>query len=49
MDSISLFIVIAVETAAEGGRKSSQGFARDMTDVLMECLFMKDSLLVIEE
>ena len=49
MDSISSFIMVAVETAVEGGRKSSHGFAREMTDVPMECWRMKESLLVMEE
>ena len=49
MDSISSFIVVAVETAIEGGRKSSHGFAREMTDVLIECWRMKESLFVMEE
>ena len=39
----------ATAGAVEGGRKSSQGFARERIEVVMACWDMKDSFWLSEE
>lgn len=45
---MSSFIVTAADGDSEGGRKSSQGLARDMTEVWIEWVFMKESFWEME-
>lgn len=46
---MSSFISRAVCAAVAGGRKSSQGFARLMMEVVMLCWRMKSSFSEMEE
>ena len=48
-DSSSLFMVVAHLGASSGGRKSSQGFARERTEVVMWWVVMNFSFSVMEE
>lgn len=49
MDSISSLMSLAVAAAVDAGRKSSHGFAREITEVAMEWVFINESLASMEE
>lgn len=49
ISSISSLILLAVAAAVEAGRKSSHGFAREITEAAMEWVFINESLESMEE